>query len=120
MTPEILSPPTRDPEAFTEARPAVDRLCALYEEATSFLTARFDAALRGDLPAARIRAFYPEIRLVTTSHAKIDSRLSFGHVPDPGTYATTITRPDLFRGYLEQQIGLLLENHGVPVTVGPS
>ena len=120
MTPEILSPPTRDPAAFTEARPAVDRLCALYEEAVTFLRGHFAGAIAGRPPATRIRAFYPEIRLVTTSHAKIDSRLSFGHVPDPGTYATTITRPDLFRGYLEQQIGLLLENHGVPVTVGPS
>jgi AMP nucleosidase len=95
-------------------------LCALYAEAVAFLTARFDEALHGVLPAARVRAFYPEIRLVTTSHAKIDSRLSFGHVSGPGTYAATITRPDLFRGYLEQQVALLLENHGVPVTVAVS
>ncbi|MBE0452664.1 AMP nucleosidase [Roseovarius autotrophicus] len=118
MTTPMLSPPARAPLAFTEARPAVDMLCALYGEATAFLTARFDEALRGRLSAARVRAFYPEIRLVTTSHAKIDSRLSFGHVPNPGTYAATITRPDLFRGYLEQQVALLLDNHGVPVTVG--
>jgi AMP nucleosidase len=38
----------------------------------------------------------------------------------PGTYAATITRPDLFRSYLIQQIGLLMRNHGVPVIVGPS
>jgi AMP nucleosidase len=95
-------------------------LCALYAEAVAFLTARFDEALHGVLPAARVRAFYPEIRLVTTSHAKIDSRLSFGHVSGPGAYAATITRPDLFRGYLEQQVALLLENHGVPVTVAVS
>ena len=49
-----------------------------------------------------------------------DSRLSFGHVAEPGTYATTITRPDLFANYLRQQIGLRLKNHGVPVEVGPS
>jgi AMP nucleosidase len=120
MTPPMLSPPARAPQTFTEARPAVDMLCALYAEAVAFLTARFDEALHGLLPAARVRAFYPEIRLVTTSHAKIDSRLSFGHVPNPGTYAATITRPDLFRGYLEQQVALLLENHGVPVTVAVS
>jgi AMP nucleosidase len=33
---------------------------------------------------------------------------------------TTVTRPDLFGNYLRQQIGLLLQNHGVPVYVGPS
>ncbi|MGX0901507.1 AMP nucleosidase [Roseovarius sp. MBR-79] len=120
MNPPLLRPPARAPQSFTEARPAVDMLCALYAEAVAFLTARFDEALHGVLPAARVRAFYPEIRLVTTSHAKIDSRLSFGHVSGPGTYAATITRPDLFRGYLEQQVALLLENHGVPVTVAVS
>ena len=39
-----------------------------------------------------------------TSFDKVDSRLSFGHVASPGTYATTVTRPDLFRNYLIQQI----------------
>ncbi|MGP1667672.1 MAG: chorismate synthase, partial [Rhodanobacter sp.] len=39
-----------------------------------------------------------------------DSRLSFGYVASPGTYSTTITRPDLFGNYLRQQIGLLIEN----------
>ena len=58
--------------------------------------------------------------MTTTSYAKVDSRLSFGHVASPGTYATTITRPDLFRNYLTQQIGLLIRNHGQPVTIGPS
>jgi hypothetical protein len=46
--------------------------------------------------------------------------LSFGHVSGPGTYATTVTRPDLFRNYLIQQIELLIRNHGVSVDVGPS
>ena len=31
-----------------------------------------------------------------------------------------MTRPDLFRAYLTEQIGLLIENHGVPVEVGES
>ncbi len=48
------------------------------------------------------------------------ARLSFGHVAVPGTYATTVTRPDLFRNYLIQQIGLLIENHHAPVTIGVS
>ena len=40
--------------------------------------------------------------------------------PTPDNTATTITRPDLFKSYLEQQIDLLLCNHGVPVRIGPS
>ena len=76
-------------------------------------------ALEG-MPTSRYRAFYPEIRFTTTSFAAIDSRLSFGHVSEPGTYATSITRPDLFEHYLTQQIRLLIDNHGQPVHVGPS
>jgi AMP nucleosidase len=108
------------PEGFTSARAAVDRLCLLYGRGTRFLCDAFAAALGGRLPLRRVRALYPEIRLTTTTYAAIDSRLSFGHVSYPGTYAATITRPDLFRAYLEQQIGLLLDNHGVPVTIGLS
>lgn len=108
------------PQTFTDARAAVDRLCALYDQAVAFLADRFGATLRNGAPAARFRAHYPEVRLTTLAYDMPDSRLSFGYVSEPGTYATTVTRPDLFRNYLEQQIGLLLKNHGVPVQVGPS
>ncbi|MGI3211733.1 AMP nucleosidase [Roseovarius tibetensis] len=116
-TAPIQTPDLPAPSEFTDARAAVDRLCQLYDTAVRFLCKTFVDALNGDIPASRVRAFYPEIRLTTDTYAKIDSRLSFGHVSSPGTYATTITRPDLFRAYLEQQIGLLIENHGVPVWI---
>ena len=117
---EILTPEARPAAPFHDPAAAVDRLAALYAEATEFLSRHFVATVRGRRPPGRVRAFYPEIRLSTTSFAKTDSRLSFGHVAGPGSYSTTVTRPDLFRNYLEQQIGLLVQNHGVPVTVGPS
>ncbi len=116
----ILTPPLALPEEFNDAEAAVSRLEALYTQATRFLCDRFAETLRSGRPSARVRAFYPELRITTTSHAQADSRLSFGHVAVPGTYAATITRPDLFRNYLVQQIDLLLRNHGVPVRVGPS
>jgi len=114
------TPTTAAPEQFTDPAAAVARLEALYRQSVEFLCTRFTQVMAKGAPAARIRAYYPEIRISTTTHAHVDSRLSFGHVPAPGTYAATITRPDLFRNYLKQQIGLLLDNHGVPVTVGPS
>jgi len=116
----IESPEPPAHESFTDPAAAVARLTALYEEATRFLRARFNETLAGKRRTARFRAYYPEVRIVTSSFAHVDSRLSFGHVTEPGSYATTITRPDLFRHYLEQQIGLLISNHGVPVSVGPS
>ena len=116
----LLTPPLREPETFTDPVAAVARLELLYSEATGFLLDRFTEVLaRGSAPA-RYRAFYPEVRLTVTSHLKADNRLSFGHVSSPGTHVATITRPDLFRNYLTQQIGLLMRNHDVPVQIGPS
>jgi AMP nucleosidase len=116
----IETPQAPEPEHFDDASAAVARLCALYDEAATFLRDRFLAAMASGHPGRRYRAFYPEVRITTASFAKVDSRLSFGHVTAPGTYATTISRPGMFRGYLEQQITLLLENHGVAVQVGLS
>jgi AMP nucleosidase len=98
----------------------VKRLREIYDASSDFLCRRFEETIRAGKPDKRYRAFYPEIRLTTVSFDLIDSRLSFGHVPSPGTYSTTVTRPDLFENYLTQQIGLLIENHNVAVTIGPS
>ena len=116
----LRTPDVPAPEAFTDAKEAVARLEELYQIAVRFLCDNFSDTLASGQPKARFRAFYPEIRLTTVSFAPTDSRLSFGHVSEPGTYATTVTRPDLFRHYLEQQIGLLLRNHEVPVVIGAS
>jgi AMP nucleosidase len=116
-TKAVKTPDAPAPENFTDARAAVDRLEQIYQQASEFLCREFSKALSGDIPQKRIRAFYPEIRITTSTFAKVDSRLSFGHVSEPGTHATTITRPDLFRNYLEQQLNLLLQNHHVPVCI---
>ena len=115
-----LTPDVPAAEAFTDPAAAVSRLESLYATATAFLARHFSDSVTKGRPATRIRAFYPEIRLTVASHAKTDSRLSFGHVAGPGTYVTTVTRPDLFRNYLIQQLGLLIQNHGQPVVIGAS
>jgi AMP nucleosidase len=121
LTLPIVTPTISEHVAFTDPAAAVARLEELYDAACSFLTEKFSAAATASsAPKNRFRAFYPEIRLRTTSHAQTDTRLAFGHVAGPGTYSTTVTRPDLFRNYLIQQIGLLVEHHNVPVHVGLS
>ncbi|MCK8463412.1 AMP nucleosidase [Aliiroseovarius sp. S1339] len=116
----VITPPSGAHETFTDAKAAVRRLKELYDQACTFLCETFEQSVSGDQPDTRFRAFYPEISLTTTSHAQIDTRLSFGHVSAPGTYSTTITRPDLFENYLIQQISLLFEHHGVAVWIGLS
>jgi AMP nucleosidase len=117
---QIRTPDAFSPASFTDAKAAVARLEQLYTQATDFLGQHFSEAMEQGAPTHRYRAFYPEIRVTTSSYAQVDSRLSFGHVTTPGTYSTTVTRPDLFRHYLTQQIDLLIRNHGQPVTIGPS
>ncbi|MEM7069319.1 MAG: AMP nucleosidase [Pseudomonadota bacterium] len=112
--------PHLDPIAFNDAGEAVDELCRRYDNATSYLRDQFKQCLNSEAINQKFRAFYPEIRITTESFARIDTRLSFGHVNGPGTYTTTITRPDLFRSYLETQISLLIENHTVSVEIGTS
>ena len=117
---DLITPKAPARQEFTRASEAVDRLVELYDTGVTFLSDEFVKAINGDVPEKRVRAYYPEIRITTTSYGKVDSRLSFGHVSTPGTHAATITRPELFRHYLEQQISLLLENHDVPVCIGLS
>ncbi len=116
----VISPDVPAPEEFRDPAAAVARLQELYKIAVDFLTETFSENVIGARPETRFRAFYPEIRIRTSTFAQTDSRLSFGHVAGPGTYSTTVTRPDLFEGYLEQQIGLLIENHDEPVVIGVS
>ena len=120
MSSTLQTPEIATHAMFTDPKAAVVRLQELYSAATTFLCEEFNAAITQGQPANRMRAYYPEIRLTTTSYTKTDSRLSFGHVAEPGMYATTVTRPDLFAHYLEQQIGLLIKSHGVPVEIGVS
>ena len=113
-------PEPYQPTGFTAAEAAVAALMALYERNTSSLRESFAALARSGDSNKRYRAFYPEVRVATVSFSQADSRLAYGHLPTPGQYATTITRPDLFKSYLAEQLRLILRNHGVPVTVAES
>ena len=116
----LVSPPQERDGIFTDAGAAVADLQARYAAATGFLRGKLARLTEGAAPEGRYRAFYPSVSLTISSFAKVDSRLSFGHVVEPGTYETTVTRPDLFEGYLTEQLGLLIQNHGMPVRVGTS
>ncbi len=117
---KVKTPAPVNYQAFDDASAAVTRLNEIYDSAVDFLCRAFEDTMSGGDHSVRYRAFYPEVRFRTTRHGHADSRLSFGHVAEPGEYATTVTRPDLFRNYLTQQIGLLIKNHELAVEVGQS
>ena len=115
---DALSPKLIATELFTDAVAAVARMQEIYERNTEFLRGHFEAYARASHSVARVRATYPFVRITTTTHARLDSRFSYGFVAGPGAHETTVTRPDLFRAYLTEQIGLLIENHRVAVEIG--
>jgi AMP nucleosidase len=120
MPDQMLSPKRIAAEAFTDAAAAVARIADIYERNVGFLRATFEAYVGGKPLDGRVRATYPFVRITTGTHARLDSRLSYGFVSGPGIYESSVTRPDLFRDYFTEQIGLLIQNHGVPVEIGES
>ena len=64
---------------------------------------------------------YPELRLrYSGGEQRASSGRAFGRLNTPGLYATTITRPALFRDYLRDQLELIAANYHVEFAVEPS
>jgi AMP nucleosidase len=104
---------------------ALARICQIYEQNAESIARYFIDTLGGTeeqgSPAPYEKAVYPYLGLtVTTADLHLDTRLAYGLVADPGTYGTTLTRPDLFYDYYKEQIELLIKHHQVPVVVGVS
>ncbi|MBX3575813.1 MAG: AMP nucleosidase [Rhizobiaceae bacterium] len=116
----IESPEPYPRRSFTDAGEAVAALKELYHRNTEFLRNAFLRLADEGADDRRFRAYYPEVSVATASFVQVDSRLAYGHVPGPGDFSTTVTRPDLFESYLTEQLRLILRNHGVPITVSES
>ncbi|MEM7664255.1 MAG: AMP nucleosidase [Pseudomonadota bacterium] len=64
---------------------------------------------------------YPSLTLRYSGVGEpLDRSRAFGRLELPGTYTTTITRPDLFAPYLAEQLELISAEYEVDVTVGRS
>jgi AMP nucleosidase len=116
----VVMPEPYERRIFHDAGEAVQALKFLYARNTRFLRDSFAALAAGGELDKRYRAFYPEVGVVTNSFTQIDSRQAYGHMPTPGHFSTTVTRPDLFESYLTEQLRLIMRNHGVPVIVSES
>jgi AMP nucleosidase len=108
------------PARFDDPAQALAQVRLIYEHSVGHLRTQLQRFVSGEPLAGRVRACYPFVRVQTDTVARADSRLSYGFVSGPGTFETTLTRPDLFAGYYAQQFALLLRNHGVALEVGTS
>ena len=101
---------------------AVDRLVELYNQQVSLLRARFDAYAAGHVDNLdSVHAVYPQITIsIPAEEAVMTSNLALGRVASRHEFSTTITQPELFRSYLERQIGKVLTQFSAKVQVGLS
>ncbi|MCT2558838.1 AMP nucleosidase [Tsuneonella sp. YG55] len=104
----------------------LDALTAHYERAVETLRADIVAFARdGSLPPAQKRLdgsyAYPELVIRYGGEPPASSRgLAYGRLNEAGTYATTVTRPQLFAAYLAEQLELIAEDYAVEVEVRAS
>ena len=115
-----LAPHYIAPARFDDPATALAQVRAIYDGSITHLRAALHGFVTGEPPDGRVRACYPFVRVHTDTVARADSRLSYGFVAGPGSYETTLTRPDLFSNYYLEQFRLLLKNHHVSLEIGTS
>ena len=108
------------PARFDDADAALAQVRSIYDTSVGHLRSALQRFVAGQDDGQHVRAFYPFVRVRTDTVARADSRLAYGFVAGPGTFETTLTRPDLFAGYYRDQLRLLLKNHSVQIEVGTS
>ncbi|HSQ70953.1 MAG TPA: AMP nucleosidase, partial [Rubrivivax sp.] len=114
------TPPYIAPARFDDAEEALALARTIYRGSIEHLRSALQRFVAGEDDGQPVRACYPFARVRTETVARADSRLSYGFVAGPGSYETTLTRPELFGNYYLEQFRLLLRNHGVPIEVGTS
>ncbi|MFN3520793.1 MAG: AMP nucleosidase [Phenylobacterium sp.] len=104
----------------------VERLENEYRASVNALRAALKSFLSGGPPPdpadrASGAFVYPELRL-TWPPGHVYPRLSraYARLSQPGRYAGTVTRPDLYRDYLIEQLSLLIADFEVEVDVARS
>ncbi|WP_312127713.1 AMP nucleosidase [Brevundimonas sp.] len=104
----------------------IDRLETLYNQSVTNLRDAvkvfIETGARADAEARAHGLFaYPRLKIswFGDKPQNLETR-AFGRLSRPGIYATTITRPDLFRNYLLEQLTLLADEYGAEFEVEPS
>jgi AMP nucleosidase len=104
----------------------VDQLAAIYEESVANLREALSTYVRdGTAPNLRARAkgcfAYPELRVDYAGKLpRPQLARAFARLNQPGTYASSIARPALFREYLVDQLEHLSRDYDVKISVGRS
>src|SRR3954470_4261351 len=109
-----------------DAQSIVGELTDIYEQSVANLRQALGAYVAGRTePDAAARAAgcfaYPELRIRYAGRLpRPQLARSYARLSQPGTYTTSIARPDLFREYLVEQLDHLVHDYDVEVSVGRS
>jgi AMP nucleosidase len=112
--------------AKTDAAGIVDRLEQEYRRTVEALRGALkDFIAGGPPPDPALRAAgafsYPELRLYWPAGQPFPRiGRAYARIGQPGHYAMTVTRPDLFRDYLIEQLTLVMQDFKVEIEVGRS
>ena len=104
----------------------VDQLVAIHAESTQALRGALRAYLdHGTVPdaSARVRGdwAYPELRIAFAGPGGARRPVrAFARLNRPGNYVSTVTRPEMFRAYLTEQLELLMADYEITITTGRS
>ncbi len=105
---------------------ALDRLETLYNQSVANLrqaVKRFlETGERADVEARAAGLFaYPRLTVSWFGDRPQDLETrAFARLSRTGVYTTTVTRPDLYRAYLLEQLTLLADEYGATISVEPS
>ena len=104
-----------------------DQLEAIYDESVDNLRRAVASYIRDrSAPDQKSRAkgifAYPELRIDYAGGATPRPAIAraFARLTQPGTYASSIARPTLFRNYLVEQLEHLIRDYEVKISVGRS
>ena len=117
---KTISPKALPTKAFDDPVKAWEYVAEIYRRNTDFIRDHLMELSKGKVPVGKVRATYPQVQFVSTSHQKVDSRLPYGFLHSPGVYQTTLSDPDLFKHYLIEQFSLIMKNYGNAIEVGES
>lgn len=98
-------------KSFTDPVRALEWVKEIYETNTNYLRLCFDQFQQQSTLKQKVSACYPYLEFTTTRRPGVDNRLSYGFASTPGTYRTTLTRPDIYERYYLDQFKLLLKSH---------
>ncbi|WP_262488330.1 AMP nucleosidase [Iodobacter fluviatilis] len=111
------------PTRHTDPAQALAQVRLIYDRSVAHLRDAMQRFVDGETLPGHVRAYYPFVRIQTDTATRLngsEAHLSYGFVAGPGSFETTLTRPDLYEKYYLEQFTLLLQSHRDELEVGIS